>query len=451
LLKLDGCFGLIATNTIGQGDTRSTGLRWICLHGGTIYRAKKRVKWPGEAAVVVSVVHAVRGAFAGPRVLDDRVVPKITAYLFYEGGHENPSTLDQNLGLAFRGCEAGSLGFLLSQAQPEFEMLCELADPQRPHLRVLKIYLGGEDLYAEPSRLDGARYIVDVDGWPESELARFPELKDYLAKSVRADLLTRNEINRDSTDWWHFRRPSIGLRTALGALPRLLACSRIGNALAFSYLPMNSIANEKTVVFAFETYASFALLQSRLHEVWARFFSSTLKDDLQYTPSDCFDSFPFPSDYEASEKLASAGETYYNYRAELMVKTDKGLTKTYNRFHDPEDQKPDIQKLRELHAEMDAAVLEAYDWSDLVAPCDFEPEFADEEEDDDFAPDGPKKPKKKKFRLRWRDEIRDKLLARLLELNRQRAAEQGTLVSAPEPDEPASKTKKKPEAQERLF
>ena len=56
-----GAFGLIATNTIGQGDTRSTGLRWICNHGGTIYAARKRLKWPGEAAVVVSVVHVHKG------------------------------------------------------------------------------------------------------------------------------------------------------------------------------------------------------------------------------------------------------------------------------------------------------------------------------------------------------------------------------------------------------
>ena len=60
-----GAFGLIATNTIGQGDTRATGLRWICQHGGVIFSARKRVKWPGLAAVVVSVVHVVRGQYPG--------------------------------------------------------------------------------------------------------------------------------------------------------------------------------------------------------------------------------------------------------------------------------------------------------------------------------------------------------------------------------------------------
>ena len=61
MLGRSGTFGLIATNTIAQGDTRSSGLRWICTHGGTIFRALKRYKWPGEAAVVVSVVHVSKG------------------------------------------------------------------------------------------------------------------------------------------------------------------------------------------------------------------------------------------------------------------------------------------------------------------------------------------------------------------------------------------------------
>ena len=60
LLRPGGTFGLIATNTIGQGDTRSTGLRWICKHGGTIFAATRRKKWPGQAAVIVSVVYVGR-------------------------------------------------------------------------------------------------------------------------------------------------------------------------------------------------------------------------------------------------------------------------------------------------------------------------------------------------------------------------------------------------------
>ena len=62
LLRVGGVFGLIATNTIGQGDTRASGLTTILSYGGAILRATRRLKWPGEAAVVVSVVHVAKGA-----------------------------------------------------------------------------------------------------------------------------------------------------------------------------------------------------------------------------------------------------------------------------------------------------------------------------------------------------------------------------------------------------
>ena len=66
LIRNHGTCGLIATNTIGQGDTRSTGLRWICNHHGSIYATQKRLRWPGDAAVVVSVVHLCKGSISGP-------------------------------------------------------------------------------------------------------------------------------------------------------------------------------------------------------------------------------------------------------------------------------------------------------------------------------------------------------------------------------------------------
>jgi hypothetical protein len=111
LLRTDGCFGLIATNTIGQGDTRSTGLRWICTHGGTIFAARRRYRWPGVAAVVVSVVHGCRGLMRGPFLLDGREVPQITAYLFHAGGHDDPARLKANEGKSFIGSYVLGMGF----------------------------------------------------------------------------------------------------------------------------------------------------------------------------------------------------------------------------------------------------------------------------------------------------------------------------------------------------
>src|SRR5581483_7175533 len=118
-------------------------------------------------------------------------------------------------------------------------------------------------------------------------------------------------------------------------------------------------------VFAFSGLAPFGVLQSRPHEIWARFFASSMKDDLRYTPSDCFETFPFPQAFETSPALEAAGQAYHDHRAALMVARNEGMTKTYNRFHDPDEHCEDIVRLRELHAEMDRAVLRAYGWDDL--------------------------------------------------------------------------------------
>ena len=87
-----------------------------------------------------------------------------------------------------------------------------------------------------------------------------------------------------------------------------------------------------------------------------------MRHDSQYTPSNCLESFPFPSDYKTQTCaiLELPGRAYHNHRAALMVARNEGMTKTYNRFHDRNETAEDIQHLRELHTAMDRAVLEAH-------------------------------------------------------------------------------------------
>ena len=100
-----------------------------------------------------------------------------------------------------------------------------------------------------------------------------------------------------------------------------------------------------------------------------------------------------------------------------MRSNNEGLTKTYNRFHDPDETSPDILHLRDLHAAMDRAVLDAYGWTDLQPTAEFLLDYEPDEEDEQAG-----KRKKKPWRLRWPDPIRDEVLARLLDLNAKRAA-----------------------------
>jgi hypothetical protein len=158
-------------------------------------------------------------------------------------------------------------------------------------------------------------------------------------------------------------------------------------------------------VFATDRDEFFCVVQSRPHEVFATQLSSGLEDRQGYRPSDGFEPFPFPLQYQSNEQLGATGREYEAHRSNVMITNGEGLTKTYNRFHDPHEKSPEILKLRELHEAMDRAVLEAYGWHDLAetAKCEF---LLDYEEDDEET--GKKKSTRKKpWRLRWPDDFRD--------------------------------------------
>ena len=156
LVRDGGTFGLIATNTIAQGDTRSSGLRWICEHGGEIYRATKRVQWPGEAAVIVSVLHVAKGPFRGHKALDGASVDNITAFLFHRGGHADPVRLAANAGKSFVGSYVLGMGFTFDDTDKK-GVASSLADMQRliesdaRNREVIFPYIGGEEINTSPS------------------------------------------------------------------------------------------------------------------------------------------------------------------------------------------------------------------------------------------------------------------------------------------------------------
>ena len=112
--------------------------------------------------------------------------------------------------------------------------------------------------------------------------------------------------------------------------------------------------------------------------MWLRKQASSLRTDIRYTPTDCFDTFPFPErEYKLRGDLkrllaipefaeaARIGAEYHEHRRQIMLARKLGLTKTYNLFHDPHCNDWDIVRLRELHAAMDRAILACYGWSDL--------------------------------------------------------------------------------------
>ncbi len=416
LLREAGCFGLIATNTVAQGATRRTGLSWISRRSGFILRAERRIAWPGAAAVIVSVVHIGKHVRDNVPVLDGESVDFISPFLLPIAIEEEPYKLLSNIGLAFKGVEIGGKTLLLQRD----EML-RWQDLLRPDgSPFVKMYVGGQDFNKNP-KVGSERYLLDTDGLDAADLPA--EIKSLL----------QSRVERWDSKVWQFRRPAKQLRTHFLHHRTAIAISRVQTNWCVSIVKNTTILSESLVVVASDKRAAFGLFQSRVHEEWMRLCGSSLKDDLRYTPSDCSETFPFPEDWQTDPTLEAAGKTYYEFRAELMVRNDEGLTKTYNRFHDPDEDNADILKLRELHAAMDRTVLDAYGWDDISTDCEFIADYEVEE--------GKKVP----WRYRWPEEVHDEVLARLLDLNQKRHEEESNQSQPSKKKSAGNQDKKDPE------
>ena len=319
LVRQQGVFGLIATNTIAQGDTRASGLRWICKHGAEIFSVRRRVKWPGLAAVVVSVLHIGKGSVTDRKQIDGRDVERITAFLFHRGGHDDPVRLKANAGKSFVGSYVLGMGFTFDDtdtkgvASPLAEMHRLIEEDPR-NQEVIFPYIGGQEVNTSPTHAHH-RYVINFRDYPlrRENIAAdgpalpkpFTEPTDSLTLPVSSwahstdeqrrawlrqgrvpldypgpvaadwpDALTiaeervkpeRMKVNRQvrRDRWWQFGDRQPALYAAIAGLERVLAISRVGQHGAIESLQAGMVFSDSLIVFPFETRGAFCALQSR--------------------------------------------------------------------------------------------------------------------------------------------------------------------------------------------
>ena len=276
LIRQDGTFGLIATNTIGQGDTRSTGLRWICNHGGTIYSARKRLRWPGEAAVVVSVVHVHKGRLAGPYDLDGRTVSLITAYLFHTGGNDDPARLHANARKSFQGSIVLGVGFTfddkdkkgvaspitkaradeLARSGDRPNSMEELTAKDPRNQERIFPYIGGKEVNDSPKQAHH-RYVINFEQMTEAEARQWPDLMRLVEEKVKG-----TRASHSTAKWWHFERFRPELYNAIRGLERVLVCGQTSKYRSFVFLSNNLVYDQKLIVFV--PWASHTILRAAI-------------------------------------------------------------------------------------------------------------------------------------------------------------------------------------------
>jgi hypothetical protein len=419
LLKGGGAAGLLATNTIAQGDTREVGLDQMNAHGSTVYRALSSRKWPGEANLEVAHIWFRKGPWVGSFLLDDAAVAGITSQLQSPGNVSGkPCRLAANVGKSYIGAYVLGMGFVL-----EPEEVQRLLDKD-PHNRdVLSPYLNGEDLN---SRWDQSpsRWVINFRDWPLEKAMAYPDCYEIVERLVKPDR-TRKKVNGDFQlryplyeRWWQYADKRPELYATIAGLDRVLVVSLVTHHVALAFVPASFVFAHKLGVFAVSRQAVFCMLQSSLHESWARNYSSSLETRINYSPSDCFETFPFPLTIDA---LESVGERYCCHRRDIMTTRSEGLTTTYNRFHSPHEVSHDFATLRALHVDMDHSVAVAYGWTDLDLGHGFHQT-------------------KQGIRYTISETARRIVLDRLLALNHERyAADQSAPAAAPRPKARARK------------
>jgi type I restriction-modification system DNA methylase subunit len=439
LLKSKGTIGFVATKSISEGTTREAGLTWICDHGGVIYNAVRRRRWPcRDTNIKVSIVNIFKGQYEGQCLLDGGPVSEIRDSLTTFSFSSLPPQLEINENIAFQGSITLGMGFT-------FDDQSDKGVPLEKMRTILKVnpksaerifpYLGGRELNSDPTHRHH-RYVINFETMTKAEANHWPELMQILQETVYPLRSNHKDTNVRKYPWWQHWNRRDRLYANIASSPRVLLTNAQAAAhLCFSFYEGRAIFANSINVINLSDWASFAILQSRIHEVWAKAFSTSLGDQIRYNPTTCFRTFPRPTNN--LDELNRIGKTYHNFRAKLMKNTKErealmngldpeGLTETYNKFHRKSCHLSGITKLRKLHAEMDQAVANAMGWHDLSLDYDWIDQFTDRtvqsrltelEYAKSLGKDDEVEEFEMKPRLTFRSELKIEILNRLFRLN----------------------------------
>lgn len=147
------------------------------------------------------------------------------------------------------------------------------------------------------------------------------------------------------------------MRTAIARLLCYFTVPRVSKWAVFIPAPLSWLPGDKSVVVASDDFYVFGILSSQVHRTWMNAQKSTLKADIAYTPTTCFETFPFPQTPSSKlvEQIRATAQQLHQYRTQQMEAKQWGITQLYNRFFD----EPTSQ-LFKLHAQLDRLVMQAY-------------------------------------------------------------------------------------------
>jgi hypothetical protein len=356
-------FGLLATNTIAQGDTSEVGLAQLIDHGWVIHRAVSSTPWPGRASLEIAKVWGYLAGWQGKYLLDQVQVQGIDEMLYGAShGGWRKEKLHCYRDFSFQGSILLGMGFTIS---PEEAQLLIRQDSRNGE--VILPFLGGEDVNQFPEQI-APRWVINFFDWSEEKARSYPDCFAIVEREVkpqRQELRPNGEFKQRAPlpqKYWIYAEKRPKLYQTIMPLERVLVLCQTSKVQLPVFVDPGQVFSNKLVVFPYDDDFHFGVLSSMFHWRWVLRHGSSMRTDPVYTPSDVFETFPQP---QVSLEVSEAGRHLNDFRSAHMISVQEGLTTTYNRVHDPEEQDPAIVELRSLHQKLDIAVRDAYGWMDL--------------------------------------------------------------------------------------
>ncbi|WP_374609154.1 class I SAM-dependent DNA methyltransferase, partial [Thermomonas sp.] len=244
--------------------------------------------------------------------------------------------------------------------------------------RHVRPYINGRDVSQSMRGL----FVIDFFGMQAEQVRmHYPAAYQHLLERAKPERdLNRNPVFRDR--WWIIGHPRQQFRSATAALSRYLVTLETSKHRFFTFLPIEMTPDSSLVTVADERAESLGVLSSEVHQVWALAAGGRLGvgNDPRYNKLRCFEPFPFPVATDAQRTSISdiAEHLDAHRKHQQAAHPDLTLTGMYNVLEKLRSGEPLTAKertihehglvsvLRQLHDELDAAVLDAYGWTDLL-------------------------------------------------------------------------------------
>ena len=360
-------FGFLATNTISQGVTRKGGIDQVLYKGFSITSALKSFKWPGQASVHAAMVISYNGHWKGSVVLNGKCVNAIDALLdVKEENDAPPHVLISNHGNCYQGVNTWGKEFILSES--EAASFIKANDRNKEVIRQL---IGGEEIAGAVS-MNPTRWAIDMGEMDEAGASSYPEVFNFLRIHIYPSRsnMDPKKYSRIVNFWWRYFNPRQILYRSINdkSLSHVFARARTSDYHTIERIVSNIIHLDSAVIFLYDDLAVFTVLQSSVHEVWSRKYSSSLGSGMRYIVSDCFDTFPFPAIDQGSpffDTLHAMGDRFISLRSKVCQSNNISRTELMSSVYNENNNQEHIRLIRDAISVLDDAVMKSYGWEDI--------------------------------------------------------------------------------------